>query len=106
MVNSLNNLEIAIICEIWNILQKFNATNKSLQNINIDLETVVKLYNSLKDYLLNLRITEYFLDFEKRGREKSGCEEYDSKSNRKRKRHFDEGAETETEKLFLMPEMQ
>jgi len=40
LVNSLNNLEIAIICEIWNdILQKFNAANKSLQNINIDLET-------------------------------------------------------------------
>ncbi|EFN70695.1 Zinc finger MYM-type protein 1, partial [Camponotus floridanus] len=96
-INSLNNLEIAIICEIWNdILQKFNATNKSLQNINIDLETVVKLYNSLKDYLLNLRTMEYFLDFEKRGREKSGCEEYDSKRNRKRKRHFDKGAEAET----------
>ena len=66
-INSLNNLEIAIICEIWNdILQKFNATNKSLQNINNiinDLETVVKLYNSLKDYLLNLRTMEYFLDF-------------------------------------------
>jgi hypothetical protein len=97
LVNSLNKLEIAIICEIWNdILQKFNATNKSLQNVNIDLETVVKLYDSLKNYLLNLRTTEYFLDFEKRGREKSGCEEYDSKSNRKRKRHFDEGTETET----------
>ena len=31
----------------------------------------------------------------KRGREKSGYE-YDSKSNRKRKRHFDEDAEAET----------
>jgi len=57
---------------------------------------MVKLYNSLKDYLLNLRTTGYFLDFEKKGRKKSGCEKYDSKSNRKRKRHFDEGAEAET----------
>lgn len=92
----MNKLEIAIIYEIWNILQKFNATNKSLQNINIDLEIVVKLHNSLKNYLLNLRTTEHFLDFEKRDREKSGCEKYDSKSNRKRKCHFDEDAEPET----------
>ena len=96
LANSLNKLEIAIICEIWSILQKFNATNKSLQNVNIDLETVVKLYNSLKNYLLNLRTTENFLNFEKSGIEKSGCEEYNLRSNRKRKRHFHEGAEAET----------
>jgi len=54
------------------------------------------LYDSLKNYLLNLRTTEYFLDFEKRGKEKFGCEEYESKSNRKRKRHFDESTEAET----------
>nr|XP_047138958.1 zinc finger MYM-type protein 1-like [Hydra vulgaris] len=53
----LDSLETAIMATLWgDILERFNKTSKQLQSVEIDLETVVSLYESLIRYVLDLRI--------------------------------------------------
>ncbi|XP_065663081.1 zinc finger MYM-type protein 1-like [Hydra vulgaris] len=52
----LDSLETAVMATLWgDILEKFNKTSKQLQSVEIDLETVVSLYESLIRYVLDLR---------------------------------------------------
>nr|XP_047122894.1 zinc finger MYM-type protein 1-like [Hydra vulgaris] len=52
----LDSLETAIMATLWgDILERFNKTSKQLQSVEIDLETVVSLYESLIRYVLDLR---------------------------------------------------
>lgn len=49
-------LEFLFMITLWtSILERFDATIKSLQRINIDLSCVVKLYESLEMYVCDLR---------------------------------------------------
>ncbi|XP_068994068.1 uncharacterized protein [Neodiprion pinetum] len=49
-------LETAIMVVTWSdILERFEETNKSLQRVNIDLTTVVQLYDALQAYVIDLR---------------------------------------------------
>ncbi|XP_065650305.1 uncharacterized protein LOC136078462 isoform X2 [Hydra vulgaris] len=78
-------LEIGLMICIWNsILNSFNATNKKLQSTDIDLHTVLDLYNGLENYLVQIR--DDFDVFEKKAVEITDCSEYFKNSKRKKKR--------------------
>ncbi|XP_025423428.1 zinc finger MYM-type protein 1-like [Sipha flava] len=81
----LKTLETGSMICIWNsILNSFNATNKKLQSTDIDLHTVLELYNGLENYLV--RIRDDFDVFENKAVEITGCSEYTKDSKRKKKR--------------------
>nr|XP_047135417.1 zinc finger MYM-type protein 1-like [Hydra vulgaris] len=71
----LDSLETAVMATLWgDILEKFNKTSKQLQSVEIDLETVVSLYESLIRYVLDLR--SMFDIYEERAINKSGHKTY------------------------------
>ncbi|KAL4122158.1 hypothetical protein QTP88_014539 [Uroleucon formosanum] len=81
----LKTLETGLMICIWNsILNSFNATNKKLQSTDIDLHTVLELYNGLENYLVQIR--NDFDVFENKAVEITGCSEYAKDSKRKKKR--------------------
>ena len=52
----MERLETALMTVVWHtILELFNATSLSLQKVDIDLISAVKLYDSLVTFLLQLR---------------------------------------------------
>ena len=66
LTNQFANLETAIMTEMWDcILTRFNATSKSLQDDNMDLNTALKVLKSLKIFVLSLR--NRFDEFEESG---------------------------------------
>ncbi|XP_065673891.1 zinc finger MYM-type protein 1-like [Hydra vulgaris] len=78
----LKTLETGLMICIWNsILNSFNATNKKLQSTDIDLHTVLDLYNGLKNYLVQIR--DDFDVFENKAVEITDCSEYAKDSKRK-----------------------
>ncbi|XP_065684327.1 zinc finger MYM-type protein 1-like [Hydra vulgaris] len=91
----LDSLETAIMATLWgDILERFNKTSKQLQSVEIDLETVVSLYESLIRYVLDLR--SMFDIYEERAINKSGHKTYRKIRKRKRKLTADEKREEET----------
>lgn len=86
----MNTREIASFSSLWNrILLRINETNLTLQKINIDLETVVRLYNSLIEFIDYMRSSEeVFIEIEQDGARLSNCEnyQYDIKRKPTRKR--------------------
>lgn len=61
-MNKKKKLEFVFVLKMWSpILNRFDATSKTLQSINIDLSIVVSLYESLKKYAQDLR--EYSIHF-------------------------------------------
>ncbi|XP_077276993.1 uncharacterized protein LOC143905449 [Temnothorax americanus] len=82
----------------WNLLlDRFNATSKVLQSVDIDVGVAVELYRSLIDFIESLRSDEMF---EAVYVEKAKCiipEEYEFNSKRscKRKLQFGESKENE-----------
>lgn len=64
------------------MLQRFNKANKMLQKVTIDLETVISLYNSLIQYINDLR--DCFDHYEQVGKTKSGINEYKTKRKNKK----------------------
>lgn len=61
----------------WNdILETMNKINVSLQKVEIDIETVVKLYSSLEAYIEERRNIDSFNYYKKKGGELSGCFEF------------------------------
>ncbi|XP_065642178.1 zinc finger MYM-type protein 1-like [Hydra vulgaris] len=90
-----DSLETAIIATLWgDILERFNKTSKQLQSVEIDLETVVSLYESLIRYVLDLR--SMFDIYEERAINKSGHKTYRKIRKRKRKLTADKKREEET----------
>ncbi|XP_065650488.1 uncharacterized protein LOC136078633 [Hydra vulgaris] len=70
----LKTLETGLLICIWNsILNSFNATNKKLQSTDIDLHTVLDLYNGLENYLVQIR--NDFDVFENKAVEITDCSE-------------------------------
>lgn len=83
ILKTLNSLEIGILITVWgDILQRFNKINKALQKVTIDLETVISMYNSLIQYINDLR--DCFDHYEEIGKTKCGINEY--KTTRKNKK--------------------
>ncbi|KAL4127199.1 hypothetical protein QTP88_011396 [Uroleucon formosanum] len=75
-IDQINNFEFVFMTIFWNtLLERFNATSKSLQSIKIHLETVVHLYRSLTDFVIQLRNEVMFEEFINKARQ-SISEEY------------------------------
>lgn len=72
---SFNCLENCLIALVWNdILDRFNPVNKTLQFANADLSTVVKLYQSLIEFVDMMRMN--FSLYEKKAIKKCGIKKY------------------------------
>ncbi|CAM1319945.1 Uncharacterised protein r2_g2830 [Pycnogonum litorale] len=89
----MKGLEMAVLCVVWDtILERFNATSKTLQEVNIDLGTCVSLYESLQYFVKSIRTEEAFYSYEERAKFMMEGSSYraDHQRTRKRKRLFDE----------------
>ena len=85
--------EICLLCVLWDkILERFDATSKTLQKIEIELATCVHLYESLLEFVRSLRNDETFENFEEMA--KLLVEDYNYRAehqrSRIRKRYFEE----------------
>ncbi|XP_071568451.1 zinc finger MYM-type protein 1-like [Temnothorax nylanderi] len=93
----LGRFETVFMAIFWNsLLDRFNATSKVLQSVDIDVGVAVELYRSLIDFMESLRSDEMFEVYV----EKAKCiipEEYefDNKRSCKRKLQFGESKENE-----------
>jgi len=66
LVARLNQLETGIYTVFWNdILQRNDATNRSLQSTKLDLNTAVTSITSLKDFVSSKR--DFFEGYERQG---------------------------------------
>lgn len=101
LLRKLQSLEMGIMVSVWSdVLERFNVTSKKLQEVKIDLKTVLSLYNSLIKYSEELR--NNFDLYEKKGFEKCGIKEYNDISSRKKKRKLAFG-ETRDAEAKLTP---
>jgi hypothetical protein len=63
-IDQINNFEFVFMIIFWNtLLERFNATSKSLQSTIRNLDTVVHLYRSLTDFVTQLRNEVMFEKF-------------------------------------------
>ena len=95
LIKQMNQLETALMTVIWHtILVRFNATSLSLQKVKIDLLSVVKLYESLITFLLQMR--DRFDETEEQAKAYVGVKECKKATQRtkKRKRFFDDKSNT------------
>lgn len=64
LLKKINCLETVFMTIFWtNILERVNKTSKKLQSVDIDLITVVELYQSLIHYIESLRNENSFLKY-------------------------------------------
>ncbi|XP_029766515.1 zinc finger MYM-type protein 1-like [Terrapene carolina triunguis] len=94
----LDRLEAAFMAVFWSsLLERFHITSQKLQNVYIDIQTVVELYNSLIGYINSIQ--DLFDMYEEKAKEKSEIEDYDFDTKRKRKRKLqaEETREVEVE---------
>ena len=97
LFHKMETLEIALMTVIWNtILVRFNATNVTLQKVEIEVLMVVQLYNSLLEYVLQLR--NNFDEMEQTAKCYIDNAEYKEITSRKRARKvfFDDSATPDT----------
>lgn len=95
-----NCLESCLIAIFWNnILARFNTVNKILQSPNTELSTVVELYQSLIQFVRDMR--ESFSLYEMKAIDKCGINSYrrDTSRQRKRKVFFDERTDNDEASL-------
>ena len=80
------------------LLERINAVSKTLQGVDIDLGTVVRLYSSLTTFFENLRDDDTaFNDFVEQAKAKTGLEHFELVRKRKRKLQADETREGEVD---------
>jgi len=101
IISNLERLETAFMTQFWGfILERLNSTNKKLQEVNIDLSSVIELYDSLITLCeTNRNSFDYFED---KAKELTSVNTYDfeQKRTKRRKLHYDEVRDTSSE--FLM----
>jgi hypothetical protein len=69
LASQMQDFELALLCMLWDsILQRFNATSKNLQKVEIDLSTCVSLYDSLLSFVQSIRKDEAFQRYEEKAR--------------------------------------
>ena len=82
----MSTLEVGLYSVFWNdILERFNATSKTLQDPKLDINTAITLLESLQRFILSKRDT--FDGYEKQGSDMSGTSEYAQSHNRARRRN-------------------
>jgi len=89
----MERLKTALMTVVWHtILERFNATSLSLQNVDIDLISAVKLYDSRVTFLLQLR--DRFDEKEEKAKSYVEIQEYKeaTKHTKRRKRFFNESS--------------
>lgn len=85
IAKELGHLETSLMASFWNdVMERFNATSKKLQSVDIDVGSVVLLYASLEEYLVSVR--ENFDIYEQRAKEMSGLQDYALDNTRKARR--------------------
>lgn len=86
LLKQMNKLETGFYTIFWNdILQRTDATNKSLQHAKLDLNTAVASLTSLKSYVASKR--DSFYEYEDQGKELTGTDEYIQAKTRRQKRN-------------------
>jgi len=90
ILKSLACFENNFVSIFWgDLLGRFNVVSKKLQSIDIDLHLVVELYESLIQYISNLRNEKMFKTYEDRvSKLHGGDTEYKLDEQRKRKKKF------------------
>ncbi|XP_050521721.1 zinc finger MYM-type protein 1-like [Daktulosphaira vitifoliae] len=87
LLNHFDSLEMCFPTLLWNdVLERFNKVSKSLQSINIELSTIVKLYHSLVIYLEGIRKDSTFDLYELKSIGLNGEQNYAYDLKRKPKR--------------------
>lgn len=102
LLRLLERLETAVMTTVWGaILQRFNAVSVKLQSVQMDLGIAVELYNSLIQFIIDLR--EMFDYYEEAAKDKSRLSNYEDTLKRKIKRKVqsDETPESEMEAVEL-----
>lgn len=99
LAKKMEQFETALMTVIWHtILDRFSATSASLQKMEIDLDTAVKLYQSLIRFVQEMRGT--FDDIENKAKEYVDIDNHQYKEVKrrliKRKRFFDESNAADT----------
>lgn len=92
LLKEFNSLEKGILTAFWSvILQKCDKASKSLQTVDTDLSTAVKIYKSLIGYFSSMR--DQYDSYEERGKKytKEVIYKKDQERKKQRKRQFDEG---------------
>ncbi|CAH1104538.1 unnamed protein product [Psylliodes chrysocephalus] len=96
LLHEFASLETGIMIVFWSdILEMMNKTNKSLQNVDISIETIVKLYIAVEEMLKSKRSSEAFNFYKSEEVKFSECNQY--KRLRRRKRQYDESMSEEIE---------
>lgn len=86
----LQRLETAFMAVFWGfLLNRLNITNKKLQSVNIDIFTVVQLYDSLIELVTDSR--DKFNEFESKAKILSEIQEYEKDTRRIKKRKIQPG---------------
>src|ERR1043165_5164055 len=99
----MNELEIGLMVVIWHqILDRFNATSLSVQQVDIDLLSVVKLYQSLRIFVSQMRTS--FDNIEEKAKSMVIQDEYREVGRRtKRRRQFFDEKDLDTPDIQLLP---
>jgi hypothetical protein len=83
---TIGSLFAGIYTVFWNeILQRVNATNHSLQDAKLDVNTAIASLTSLKDFISSRR--DCFDEYERQGKELSGSTKYADTETRNRRRN-------------------
>lgn len=96
LAEKMEQLEFSLMLELWSeVLQRFQDTSKSLQEENITLSTCANLYESLQQYLSQVR--DQFNEFEKKAMNCLPGTEYRQHAKRQsiRKKQPDDGSAPE-----------
>lgn len=84
-----------MVCFWGFLLSRFNAANKKLQAVDIDIFTVMQLYESLIALVTETR--QNFNDFESKAIKLSEMHEYEKDTRRKKKRKLSPGESQDNE---------
>jgi hypothetical protein len=97
LAKKMDQLETTFMVQLWNhILQRFHATSKSLQQVELDFGSAIQLLQSLYDFLQNIR--NRFHSFEQKAIEVSVNKTYRSNDQRLKRcpRRADDSVEPDT----------
>ncbi|XP_068236894.1 52 kDa repressor of the inhibitor of the protein kinase-like [Palaemon carinicauda] len=93
LASKLEDFELALLCVLWDcILERLNATNKTLQKTEIEMATCANLYAGLVEFVISLRNDEAFEMSEEKAKllVKDYSYRADHQRSRKRKRNFED----------------
>ncbi|XP_035216522.1 uncharacterized protein LOC118189916, partial [Stegodyphus dumicola] len=94
LIHQMNTLEMVLLTVIWeDLLKHVDIVNKSLQEPGIEFNTMVRLYDSLIQYLSHCRTEDMYNSYYLKAKALAPDSEFKESETRvrKRKRQFDEG---------------